>query len=297
MSFRKRRSIPDLGIGVGARPAHDEDIRRTFAESESVEDKPIDWLEIISENFFAQGGATKTRLDMLRASCPLIPHGVSLSIGGTDPFRADYIQSLRRVVDTTNPPWFSDHLCFTGVGLRESHDLLPLPYTKEAVLHVASRIREVQDRVERLFALENVSSYLTYEESEMPEWEFLSEIAERADCGILLDINNIYVSGKNHGFDPDEYVANVPLDRVVQVHLAGHTDKGDHLLDTHSSLVTGDVWSLYESFVERAGSVATLLEWDDALPTYESLLEEASRARAVRDRALSRRAPKEPGIA
>ncbi len=284
MGYRERRKIPDLGIGVGARPAHDDAIRAAFVPGSQAPE--IDWFEIISENFFVQGGATKRRLESLRAARPLVPHGVSLSIGGTDPFDAGYLSSLAPVVEATDPAWFSDHLCFTGVGGRESHDLLPLPHRPDVVTHVVDRIREVQDRIGRPFAVENVSSYLTYRESTMSEWDFLTEIAERADCGILLDVNNVFVSGRNHGFDPATYLDAIPMDRVVQVHIAGHTDKGDYLLDTHSTPMVNEVLDLYRRLIERVGPVSTLLEWDDDLPTFDGLIAETKRVRVARDAAL-----------
>jgi hypothetical protein len=209
-----------------------------------------------------------------------------MSIGGPAPLDARYLDALRGLLDRVDPPWFSDHLCWTGAAGLDLHDLLPLPHTPAVVRHVVDRVKRVQDHTRRPFALENVSSYLTYRGSEMPEWELLAEIAERADCGILFDVNNVYVSARNHGFDARTYVDAMPADRVVQIHLAGHTDKGTHLLDTHSAHVADPVWELYEQTIRRVGAVSTLVEWDEEIPEWSVLEEEAARARRLRARSL-----------
>jgi uncharacterized protein (UPF0276 family) len=210
-----------------------------------------------------------------------------MSIGATTDLDMKYLARLKAVVQKINPPWCSDHLCWTGTSGVEIHDLLPLPHTKEAIAHVSDRIRRVQDFLEVPFAIENVSSYLAYKDSEMPEWEFVAAIAERADCGILFDCNNIYVSGKNHDFDPNEYVDAMPRGRVVQMHLAGHTNKGAYLLDTHSDHVSDPVWDLYRRATERFGAVATLIEWDEDIPTLDVVASEAVKARAIRNETLA----------
>jgi uncharacterized protein (UPF0276 family) len=217
----------------------------------------------------------------------VIPHGVSLSIGQTEPLCANYLARLKALVDRIAPPWASDHFCWTGSSHSNLHDLLPLPLTREAVLHVADRVRHVQDLLGRPFALENASSYLSFTSSTMPEWEFVCEVAERADCGLLLDVNNVFVSAFNHGFDAAAYIDAIPADRVVQIHLAGHTDKGTYLLDTHSDHVRPEVWDLYRRAVRRIGPTSTLIEWDDDIPTWDVLALEASAARKVREEASS----------
>lgn len=279
IGFRAAHGIPDLGVGVGARPVHYASLL------EEAPSHPA-WLEVISENFLGEGGRALAALEGLRARYPVVTHGVSLSIGGTDPLDAAYLARLRRLCDRVNPPWFSDHLCFTRAAGVDLHDLLPLPMTRETVAHVVDRIRRVQDAMGRPFALENVSSYLQYTADEMPEWEFLSEIAERADCGLLFDVNNVFVSSQNHGFDAATYLARVPAERIVQLHLAGHTDKGTHLLDTHGSPVADAVWDLYRKTLEKTGAVSTLIEWDEDIPPYETLLSEVQKARTIRDEVL-----------
>ena len=243
----------------------------------------MDWFEVISENFMGDGGKPLSNLERLRGHYRVVPHGVSMSIGASTPLDTSYLSRLKALLRRLDPPWFSDHLCWTGVAEANLHDLLPLPHTKAAIAHVAARVRQVQDTLERPFALENVSSYLTYTSSAMPEWEFLAEIAERADCGILFDCNNVYVSARNHGFDGNDYVDGVPQDRIVQIHLAGHTDKGRYVLDTHSDHVCNDVWALYKRTLQRAGNVSTLIEWDEEIPAWEELAAEAQLARDARD--------------
>jgi hypothetical protein len=214
---------------------------------------------------------------------------VALSIGGSDPLDAGYLTRLAALVERFQPAIVSDHLCWGSHGGRYVHDLLPLPYTEEALKHIVARVEQVQERLGRQILLENVSSYLTFKDSTMTEWEFLGEIARRADCGILFDVNNIYVSGRNHGFDPRDYIAGIPVDRVGQIHLAGHRDEGAYLFDTHDRKVCADVWQLYAETLERFGRVSTLIEWDEDIPPLETLLNESDRARTVAKKALSKR--------
>lgn len=264
---------PSPGFGLGLRPQHYAD----FAESK----RDVDWLEIISENFMVDGGKPLQWLDRIRADYPMAMHGVTLSIGGSDPLDRDYLQRLKSLAQRVDPLWVSDHVCWGGHAGLHAHDLLPLPYTDEAVRHVAARVREVQDLLGRRLVLENVSSYVEFRESEMSEWEFLAALCREADCLLLLDINNIHVSAVNHGFDPLAFIEGVPLDRVQQVHLAGHTVRDGYLIDTHDAPVVDPVWALYRRFVERAGARATMIERDDHIPPLAELIEELSIARAI----------------
>jgi uncharacterized protein (UPF0276 family) len=279
MGFRERHAIPDLGIGVGLRGPHVGHVLR---------DRPaMEWFEIISENYLAEGGIARANLESVRTTYRLVPHGVSLSIGGSDPLDRDYLLRLRALVRRVDAPWCSDHLCWTGAAGVDLHDLLPMPYTKSTLAHVAERVRRVQGELEVPFALENASSYMEYRESTMAEHEFLGELAESADCGILLDVNNVFVSAYNHGFDANRYVDGIPVDRVVQMHVAGHTDNGTHLLDTHSDHVRAEVWQLYRRAVRRCGAVSTLVEWDEDIPEWHVLAMEADAARSARSEALA----------
>jgi hypothetical protein len=281
VGFRQRHKIPDLGVGVGFRVPHYAKVLE--------ERPPMDWFEVISENFMVAGGTPVKNLERLLDAYPVVNHGVSLSVGSNAPLDRDYLRRLKALVRKIDPPWCSDHLCWSGTARVNVHDLLPLPHTTEAAEHVAERIRQVQDFLEVPFAIENVSSYLTYTSSTMTEWEMLVEVAERADCGIMFDVNNVFVSSYNHGFDPNLYVDAIPVDRVVQMHLAGHTDKGKYLLDTHSDHVRAEVWTLYERAVARLGAVSTLIEWDDDIPAWEVLSAEAAKARELRTRVLASR--------
>jgi len=268
-----------LGHGVGLRPKH---------YGRFLESRPrVDWVEAISENFMGIGGRPLAVLEKVRRDVPVALHGVSLSIGSSDPLNGEYLAQLSELVNRIEPAVVSDHLCWGSHGGRYVHDLLPLPFTEEALEHVAARVKQVQDRLGRQILLENVSSYLTYAESTLSEWDFLAEIAQRADCGILLDINNIFVSSKNHGFDPFEYLCAIPVDRVGQYHLAGHSDYGAYLLDTHDAAVCDEVWSLYREAVRRFGLVSTLIEWDEKIPELEVLVAESRKARAVEMSSLS----------
>lgn len=264
---------PYLGFGLGLRTQHYSDV---------LERKPpVDWFEIISENYMIPGGQPLAILDRIRADYPIVMHGVSLSIGSTDPLDPDYLRDLKALADRVEPRWISDHLCWTGVGGLNLHDLLPLPYTEEAVQHVAERIRRVQDYLGRRIAVENVSSYVTYTHSVMSEWEFVSAVAEAADCWLLFDVNNIYVSGFNHDFDAETFIEGVPRERVVQFHLAGHSHNGSHIIDTHDAPVIEDVWALYEAACRHFGPVSTMIERDDNIPPLAELLAELDRARRI----------------
>jgi len=263
----------NLGFGLGLRTAHYETIL--------AEKPPVDWFEVITENYLVPGGKPLYYLDSIRANYPLVMHGVSLSIGGTDPLNLDYLRQVKTLAERIEPAWISDHLCWTGVNGVNLHDLLPLPYTQEAVQHVADRVKTVQDFLRCRILLENVSSYITYAHSEMTEWEFLSAVAERADCLILLDINNIYVSAHNHQFDPLDYLNNVPVKRVQQFHLAGHLNLGNIIIDSHGDTVIDPVWSLYEAALRRFGPVSTMIERDDNIPPFAELLAELEMARQI----------------
>jgi len=262
-----------LGHGVGLRRDHFD---RVLAGPTGV-----DWFEIISENFMVRGGRPLDVLTRVRRDYPVVMHGVSLSIGSTDPLNAAYLDGLADLARRVEPAWVSDHLCWTGVGGHNAHDLLPLPYTEEALAHVVGRVSAVQERLGRRIALENVSSYMTFSASALTEWDFLREVAERADCGILLDVNNIHVSAVNHRFDAEDYLAGVPPERVWQFHIAGHSDFGTHLLDTHDHPVPDPVWSLYRRAVQRFGEVPTLVEWDGNIPPWERLEQESATARRL----------------
>jgi uncharacterized protein len=262
-----------LGHGVGLRRDHFERVLSAPTK--------IDWFEVISENFMVDGGKPRDVLTRVRERYPVVLHGVSLSIGSTDPLNEGYLDALKALAARVEPAWVSDHLCWAGVGGHYAHDLLPLPYTDEALAHVVARVQHVQERLGRPIAIENVSSYVSYRQSTMPEWDFLSEVSRRSGCGILLDVNNIYVSARNHGFDARTYIDAVPVEAVWQFHLAGHSDKGSFLLDTHDHPVCDPVWDLYAHAVRRFGPVSTLIEWDDLIPTFERLEEESERARAI----------------
>jgi uncharacterized protein len=273
---------PSLGFGLGLRVDHYEAIL--------ADNPPVDWFEALTENYLVPGGKPLDYLMRIRERYPMVMHGVSLSIGSTQPLDRNYLSQLKALAARVEPQWVSDHLCWTGIAGRNMHDLLPLPYTEEALANVVERVRTVQDILGRRILLENVSSYVTYRDSQVTEWEFLSEIARRADCLILLDVNNIYVSSVNHEFDPLDYLNAIPVDRVQQIHLAGHENHGDYLIDTHDHPVPDPVWELYSAAVRRFGSVSTMIERDANIPPLEELCAELDAARQLAERTLARAA-------
>lgn len=264
---------PWFGYGLGLRTEHFDAV---------LEEQPaVDWFEIISENFMVAGGKPRHYLAAVRARYPLAMHGVSLSIGSTDALDTDYLRELRDLARDIEPMWVSDHLCWTGHGGINSHDLLPLPYTEQAIAHVASRIGQVQDYLGREILIENVSSYVAFAGAEMDEAAFLAAVARRSGCRILLDVNNIYVSSRNHGYDAEAYVAALPAERIWQIHLAGHSDYGSYVIDTHDHPVRDEVWDLYARTLERLGPVTTMIERDDHMPPLAELVAELDRARGI----------------
>ena len=270
------------GFGLGLRPGHYEAILKS--------EPRVDWFEALTENYMIPGGRPLHYLDRIRERYPVVLHGVSLSIGSTDPLDRAYLRDLKALAARVEPEWISDHLCWTGVGGRNLHDLMPLPYTEEALRHVAQRVRAVQDFLGRRILLENVSSYVAYRGSAMTEWDFLAALAREADCDILLDVNNIYVSAFNHGFDPIEFLDGVPAMRVRQIHLAGHDNCGDLIIDTHDAPVIDPVWDLYAEALRRFGPVPTMIERDDRIPPLGALVRELDRARAIAGNALRKKA-------
>ncbi|MFE0045585.1 MNIO family bufferin maturase [Streptomyces albireticuli] len=271
--IRTGGTAPHLGFGLGLRGPHIPYIR--------AHRPPVDFFEIISENHLDPRSDRRRALDEIAEHYPIVLHGVSLSIGSTDPLDRDYLSRLKRLADAVDTPWVSDHVCWTGVLGVHTHDLLPIPFTEEALAHVVRRARTVQDVLERPLVLENPSSYVEFRASTLTEWEFLGRLAEEADCGLLLDVNNVQVSAVNHGFDPEVYLKALPHHRVTQMHLAGHTDYGTHLVDTHDAEVPGRVWELYRLAVELTGGAATVIERDDGLPPFRALEAELDRARTV----------------
>jgi hypothetical protein len=264
---------PYLGYGLGLRVEHYQALLE--------QPRGIDWLEIISENYMVPGGLPLVWLERFRERFPLAMHGVSLSIGGTDPLDEGYLARLGALARRIEPAWVSDHLCWTGVQGINLHDLMPLPYTEEALEHVVARVRQVQDRLGRRILLENVSSYIRFADAQLEEWEFLAEVAARADCLVLLDINNIYVSATNHGFDPLRYLEGIPVERVQQFHLAGHEQGEALLVDTHDAAVPTSVWELYRAAVRRFGAISTMIERDDHIPPLDELVAELDWARRL----------------
>src|SRR5215475_5611033 len=273
---------PSLGFGLGLRVEHYEAVL--------AEDPPVDWFEVLTENYLVPGGKPLSYLTRIRERYPLALHGVSLSIGSTAPLDLEYLRQLKALAARIEPAWVSDHLCWTGVAGRNTHDLLPLPYTEEALENIVLRVRTVQDFLARRILLENVSSYVAFRDSRLTEWEFLAEVAGRADCLILLDVNNIYVSSGNHEFDPRTYLEPIPPARVQQIHLAGHENHGSYLVDTHDHPVPDPVWELYQAAIRRFGCVSTMIERDDNIPALEELCSELNIARHLAERALARAA-------
>jgi len=268
-----------LGFGLGLRPVHYQDV---------LDGAPaVDWFEVITENYLVGGGRPLYFLDAVRERYPVVMHGVSLSIGSTAPLDLDYIGRVRALAARCEPEWISDHLCWTGVGGTNLHDLMPLPYTEEALAHLAPRVARVQDLLKRVLVLENVSSYVSYTSSALSEWEFLTELTRRTGCRLLLDVNNVYVSSRNHGFDARAFLDGLPVEAVQQFHLAGHLDLGTHVIDTHDAPVREEVWDLYAHALKRYGPVSTLLERDDKIPPLAELVAELDQARAVARQTLS----------
>lgn len=266
-------SKPNLGFGLGLRTDHYDAI---------LADKPpIDWFEIITENYLVPGGKPHFYLEKIRELYPMVMHGVSLSIGSVDPLDWNYLQQVKTLAKKIKPSWISDHLCFTGLHGKNTHDLLPLPYTDEAINHVVNRIQQVQEFLGQRILIENVSSYVNYHQSNMTEWDFLNTICKQADCLLLLDINNIYVSSINHNFDPADYLKAISAENVWQIHLAGHSNMGDYIIDTHDNDIVRPVWNLYETALQRFGPVSTMIERDDNIPPLDTLLAELNFAKQL----------------
>lgn len=279
--------LPYLGAGIGLRRPHVDALLATG--------RALDWLEVTPENYMRFGGQARRSLLACRARWPIVPHGVALNVGGLEPLDDAYLTDLRRLCDELDSPWFSDHLCYSRVDGVYLHDLLPLPMNDEALAHVVPRVREARERVGRPFLLENATYYEVMPGSSLDEATFLSRVVEEADCGLLLDVNNVYVNSVNHGYDPVAFLDALPLDRVAQVHLAGHEVRPDVIIDTHGAPVPDPVWALYQQLLERTGPVTTLIEWDHQLPDdVNVLLAEADRARELLARTVTRRVPR-PG--
>jgi hypothetical protein len=266
-------NYPSLGFGLGLRAPH-------YSEILDTRPKTIDFFEIISENFIDAHGGYCDFLADLRQDYPIIMHGVSLNIGSPDALNFEYLAKLKKLADFLDIPWFSDHLCWTGANAHNTHDLLPLPYTKAMLEHIVERVKIVQDFMGRKFIMENPSSYLEFAESTIPEYEFLAEIAESADCGVLLDVNNVFVSAFNHGFDAKKYIDTIPSERIAQIHLAGHSDFGTHIIDTHDSKVANAVWELYDYTIKTKGAKNTMIEWDEQIPSFAELVSELDKAKS-----------------
>lgn len=272
---------PYLGYGLGLRKEHYDTV---------LKERPnVDWFEIVSENYMVDGGKPLDYLHRIRENYPMVMHGVSMSIGSIEPLNFDYLKQLKMLIDMVEPNWFSDHLCWTGNSRLNLHDLMPLPYTEEAVKHVADRVSQVQEYLGRQMLLENVSSYISYSDSQMSEWEFLRTVAENADCLILLDINNVYVSAYNHNFDPLDYLQGIPSERVYQFHLAGHTHENNLIIDTHDHPIADPVYELYAAAVQHFGQVSTMIERDDHIPPLSDLLVELDQVRRIAEHQLKDR--------
>lgn len=267
------QKFPYLGFGLGLRPKHYEDILKT--------NPPVDWFEIITEDYLVPGGHNLYFMDRIRERYPMVMHGVSLSIGSCDPLDQDYLQQVKKLAERVNPAWISDHLCWTGVNGINTHDLLPLPYTEEALQHIVQRVKQVQDFLGRQILLENPSSYVSFKSDTFQEWDFLVEVAKQADCLILLDVNNVYVSAFNHNFDAKEYINAIPIERVPQFHMAGHSHFDTHIIDTHDHDIVQEVWDLYAYTLERFGKVSTMIERDDHIPPLIELVAELNKARTI----------------
>lgn len=281
--FNKAPKMPFLGFGLGLRPDYYEEIL--------AQQPDLDWFEILSENYLVPGGKPLYYLDKIRELYPLVMHGVSLSLGSCDALDMVYLQQLKDLAARIEPAWVSDHLCWTGVQGKNVHDLLPIPYTRQAVDHIVSRLQHIQEFLARPLLIENVSSYLTYKQSEMTEWDFIAEIAHKSGCYILLDVNNIYVSSVNHQFNPLDFIQAMPAERVAQIHLAGHTNHGDYLIDTHDAPVIEPVWALYTATIQQLGLVSTMIERDDNMPPLADLLAEVQHAKQLAKQAVREEEP------
>jgi uncharacterized protein (UPF0276 family) len=269
----KRLGYANLGLGVGLRHPH-------FPYLMENADWGIDWFEIISENYMDNYGYARMVLDKIREKVPIVMHGVSLNIGNADPLNYDYLQKLKTLAAELQPEWVSDHLCWTGIQGFNSHDLLPMPMNQASLQHVTERVLRVQDFLQRPLILENPSTYLEFNSSDIPEWTFLTELCKNTDCGLLLDVNNVVVSAYNHGYNPFTYIENLPHDHIVQVHLAGHSQCGKIKIDTHDRAVPFAVWKVYKALIDWIGEpVATLLEWDANIPDFPELVQEVSKAK------------------
>lgn len=281
------RRFPHIGHGIGLRPPHYQPLLQALRAASTPAARPVDWVEIISENFMVEGGNPRAVLRRIRAEVPVVMHGVSLSLGSVDPLDAGYLDALASLAEEVEPAWISDHLCWSSFGGHSGHDLWPLPFTEEALDHVAARVHAVQERLGRPILVENVSSYLQFARSSLTEWEFLSALVSRTGCGLLLDVNNVFVSAHNHRFAAAAFIEGLPRDSVGQIHLAGHRDEGTHLLDTHDHPVCDGVWALYRAAVARFGAVATLIERDDDIPPLGEVVAESRRAAALEREVLA----------
>ncbi len=275
--------VPFLGVGAGLRVPHYRDVL--------TQQPKMGFFEVISENFMGAGGKPLKHLKMFAERFPMILHGVSLNIGGPEELNLEYLKALKQLVREVEPAWVSDHFCWSGSGNAHLHDLLPLAYTDEVVERVAKRARIVQDILEVPFGLENTSSYLTYQRSTMTEWEFVSRVVEEADCGLMFDVNNVYVSAYNHGFDPLQFIKSIPVERILQIHIAGHTNYGDYIIDTHVGPLSDPVLKLYRETIRRAGPISTLLEWDDQIPEFSRLEHEVARIETFLAQGLAANCP------
>lgn len=272
-----KKRLPNLGIGLG--------LRRELATQTLESKSRIDWLELVPENYMGLGGACRERLESARNKFPLVTHGINLSIGSTDDLNSEYLSKLKKLLDLIDAPWFSDHLCFTSCDGIYMHDLLPLPRSKEAIKLIAEKVKRVQETIGRPFLLENISYYMNVPGCEMNDSQFLAEVAEKADCGLLLDVNNVYVNSLNHGFDPYQYLDQIPLERTVQIHVAGHKQGSEYVIDTHGSAVVEPVFELLQYVLERVEAKGVMLERDQNFPEFEEILMEVDRIRAISDAA------------
>jgi uncharacterized protein (UPF0276 family) len=280
LTSKRLSDFPDLGIGVGLRPPH-------YAHFERAVPSSVTWIELVTENFLPwadipAGMKSLQKLEKFREKLPVVLHGVSLNLGGAGEFNLDYVKRLAQLCERVQPAWVSDHLCWTGIDGQNTHDLLPLPYTRAALSLVVQNIQKTQDRLKRRILIENPSTYVEFEKSEMSEWEFISEVVRRADCGLLLDVNNVYVNSRNHGYDPYEYLEALPVSRIGQVHLAGHEDHGTHLIDTHAAPICKEVWNLYRWVIEHAEPVSAMIERDARIPEWRELEKELWQAHEIR---------------